>query len=102
MILLVDHQIGFRREGKTLEIVPAAHVVQPVAIEGVRSAHRLQPRLQGAKLMLPNLIDRARRTGHHAGGDQPTSYEIYSRRSPRSHQRLATLRHAAIFSARRC
>src|SRR2546423_8864547 len=49
MIALVDHQIGFRREGKTLEIVPAAHVVQPVAIEGVRSAHRLQPRLQGAR-----------------------------------------------------
>src|SRR5438128_1353889 len=98
---LVEHQLGFGGEGKALEILPAGHVVQPVPIEGVRFTHGGEPGLQGTKLVLANVIDRAQRTDHHAGRHQPNSYETHSRHSPPSHLWIATWIHAAISSARR-
>ena len=72
MIALVDHQLFLGRKWQAFEIVPAGHVMQAVAVEGIRSTHRLEAGLNCAKLMLPNLFDGAQRTGHHAGGTSVT------------------------------
>src|SRR5207249_293440 len=101
MLALVEHQLGFGGEGEALEIVPAGHVMQPVPIEGIRFTQGGEPGLQGTKLVLANVIDRAQRTDHHAGRDQPNSYETHSRHSPLSHSWVATWIYAAISSARR-